>query len=67
MALTFLGAYSILNLSRVIGVLVLAEYLLIILNYANYNIVDSGVPEFKDKFQSANTFDFILKDIPKEW
>jgi len=67
MILTFLGAYSILNLSRVIGFLVAAEYLLIMANYANYNIVDSGIPEFKDNFQSDNTFDFISANLSKEW
>jgi hypothetical protein len=44
MLLTFLGAYSILNLSRVIAILIAAEYLLIMANYANYNIIDSGIP-----------------------
>lgn len=47
MFLTFLGAYSILTLSRVIAILVICEYLLIVCNYANYNLVDSGVGAFK--------------------
>jgi hypothetical protein len=44
MLLTFWGATSILGLSRVIAFLIVLEYLLIMANYANYNLMDSGVP-----------------------
>lgn len=47
MALTFLGAYSILNLSRIIALLIMFEYILVLANYANFNITDSGIPAFK--------------------
>jgi hypothetical protein len=44
MFLTFLGAYSILNLSRVFGVLIVMEYVLVVINYANFNVVYTSVP-----------------------
>ena len=47
MALTFIGAYSILSLSRIISVLIALEYILVLANYTNFNIVDSGIPAFK--------------------
>ena len=60
MVLTFIGAYSILSLSRIIAILIIMEYLLLLTNYSNYNIVDTGIADFKLHFQANNSFEFIL-------
>jgi hypothetical protein len=56
MVLTFLGASSILVLSRVIGALIVLEYMLLVCNYGNFNIVEAPLIEFRDNFQSEKTF-----------
>ncbi len=43
MVLNFIGAYSILSLSKIIAILILMEYLLLLANYSNFNIIDTGI------------------------
>jgi len=67
MTLAFVGAYSILSLSRAIAVLIVLEYLLMLANYASFNITHSDIQQFRDNFQSENTFEFIFPGLAKEW